>query len=63
MILIDIREVDEVVARRQRLAAVTLDDLAQVDAAPVVALWGRRAHAPERRCQELLLERPVEVRR
>ena len=61
MILVGVREVDEVVARRQRLAAVTLDYLAQVDAAPIVAIRRRRAHAPERYCQELLLQCPIEV--
>ena len=59
MVLVRVRETDEVVARVYRLAAVTLDHLAQIDAPPVVAIGGRRAHAPERRRQELFLQRPV----
>src|SRR5262245_3671611 len=52
---------DELVACLLGFTAVAQDDFAQVDAAPVVAIGGSRAHTPQRGCEKLPLEGAIIV--
>src|SRR5262245_58371825 len=51
----------ELVAGLLGFTAMAQDDFAQVDAAPVVAIGGGRAHTPQRGCEKLPLEGAIIV--
>ena len=52
---------DELVVCLLGFTAVAQDDFAQVDAAPVVAIGGGRAHTPQGGCEKLPLEGAIIV--